>query len=64
MKKYIVVAFGMLFINSSCKKSYTCECKINGITTKYNSASVKFTKTEAESWCKSYAQGAGDCALK
>lgn len=64
MKKTTLISLCFFLIFTSCKKSYQCECSINGTTTVLSSGSVKFKKSEAESWCKSYAQGGGECHLK
>ncbi|MEN9442729.1 MAG: hypothetical protein RLZ33_2806 [Bacteroidota bacterium] len=66
MKKVLfVAALGMLTL-ASCKKDYTCECTINGLTSTSTMKDVK--KKDAEKSCDALNANAailsGSCKLK
>lgn len=59
--KYIS-AIAFLFVFSSCKKDWTCECSnSNGV---YNAGEITATKKKAEEHCKSLSTAATNCYLK
>ena len=57
----------MLFVFSSCKKDWTCECSATGITSSSAEISKK-TKKNAQDDCDalaaSYKAAGGNCTLK
>ena len=61
-----IVAIALFaFTFASCKKDYTCECTILGITT---SDTQKLSKKDADTWCGDSNTAAqilgGSCSLK
>jgi len=50
MKKTLIVASLAVFVLASCKKDYTCTCKVNGISTG-TATTIKDTKKKAEEKC-------------
>ena len=62
MKFAVVPAFLVLFISSSCKKDYTCQCS-NSFST-YDAGTVEMTKGQAKKHCKSLSAGETTCKLK
>ncbi len=50
MKKVLIMASFAVFVLASCKKDYTCTCKVNGVSTG-SSTTIKDTKKNAESRC-------------
>jgi hypothetical protein len=69
MKKLFIAAFvvGAVSVVTSCKKDYTCECTILGITGD-DSTLVGVTKKEAKDYCDNQNTVAslfgGSCQLK
>ena len=65
MKKLLLVAVGGMFVLASCKKDYTCECKITGSTTTASVAIKNVTKADAKVTCdKNDLAGYADCSIK
>ena len=66
MKKFMLLAAVGLFAGTftSCKKDYTCECRLNGETAVDNSLFIpKSKKDDAEAVCKAYAFDDETCTL-
>jgi hypothetical protein len=57
MKKLLLVAAVAGFAMTSCKKDYTCTCKVtdNGTVLSESKYTAKLKKSEAESWCSGNA---------
>jgi hypothetical protein len=52
MKKVVLFAAAGLIVLASCKKDYTCECKMEGTITGTVSGTVKDTKKKAKEECE------------
>jgi hypothetical protein len=65
MKKSALLLGGLFLISialTSCKKDYTCECTVGGVTTKVTLP--KTTKKKAQDACDVYKVAGVTCDLK
>ncbi|HOY33409.1 MAG TPA: hypothetical protein PKW80_16135 [Bacteroidales bacterium] len=65
MKKLALISAGLFIVAialSSCKKDYTCECTVGGVSVKYTIE--KTTKADAETKCNTYITGTTVCELQ
>ena len=66
MKKVLsIVAVAALAVSfTACKKEYTCECDVLGLTISKDTTASVLKKKDIEDWCDSYDSALSQCSLK